>query len=265
MALPNVVTRLAGYRHALWLLTLRDLRQRIRGTLLGPLWLVIEPLFLLAVYTFVFGVLLQVRFGTGSDTFSFALYLMAGLFPYTAFQGAVQRSTGILTGNRDLIQRSVFPPELLPALPTAVSLVTEAIALVIVVIAVALIKGGVSSTLWLLPGLMLLRVLLTLGVSWLVAVLAVFIRDLAQLVGMLLTLMFFATPIVYPRELIPQEWRWVQTLNPFCHLVEAYRDVIIESAWPEPGVAGLALLSLLLAWVGFRVFLRLVGRAKDFL
>jgi ABC-type polysaccharide/polyol phosphate export permease len=258
-------TRLAGYRHALWLLTVRDLRQRTRGTLLGPVWLVIEPLFLLAVYTFVFGVLLQVRFGTGGDTLSFALYLMAGLFPYTAFQGAVQRSAGILMGNRELIQRSVFPPELLPVLPTAVSLVTEAIALSILVAAVALITGRVSATLWLLPGLILVRALLTLGFSWLVAVLAVFVRDLAQLVGMLLTLMFFATPIVYPRELIPLEWRWVQSLNPFYHLVEAYRGVIIESAWPEPGAAGLGLFVLLLAWVGLTVFLRLVGRAKDFL
>ena len=265
MPASTAVTRLAGYRHALWLLTLRDLRQRTSGTLLGPLWLVIEPLFLLAVYTFVFGVLLQVRFGTGGDTLSFALYLMAGLIPYSAFQVAVQQCTGILMGNRDLIQRSVFPPELLPALPTAVSLVIEAIGLVILVAAVALIQGGVSSKLWLLPGLMLLRALLTLGVSWLVAVLSVFIRDLAQVVSMLLTVMFFATPIVYPREMIPEQWHWVQDINPFYHLVEAYRAVIIESAWPAPGVAGLGLFALLMAGLGFWVFLRLVGRAKDFL
>ena len=85
------------------------------------------------------------------------------------------------------------------------------------------------------------------------------------MVAMLLTLMFFATPIVYPRELIPEGWHWLQDLNPFFHLVEAYRDIIIESAWPGWGAAGVGLFALLSAWLGLAVFLRLVARAKDLL
>ena len=160
-----------------------------------------------------------------------------GLVPFLAFQEAVQGATGALLRNRNLVQRSVFPAELLPAIPAAVSVVTEALGMLVLIAAVWLIQGQVSWLLWLLPLLMATRLLLTLGVAWLVAVLAVFFRDLGQLVGMLLTMTFFATPILYPAELVPEHWRWLHTVNPFYHLVEAYRGVILDGAEASVGMA----------------------------
>lgn len=265
MGLPQALGRLLRFRRALGMMTGRELRSRVSGTLLGPLWLLLQPMFMLTIYTLVFGFLLKVRFRADAGTLSFAQYLMAGLVPFLAFQEAVQGATGALLRNRNLVQRSVFPAELLPAIPAAVSVVTEALGMLVLIAAVWLIEGRVSWLLWLLPLLMATRLLLTLGVSWLVAVLAVFFRDLGQLVGMLLTMTFFATPILYPAELVPEHWRWLHTVNPFYHLVEAYRGVILDGAWPAPGLWVSLGVALAAALFGLTIFNRLQWRAKDLL
>ena len=265
MGLLSGPARLRQYRLALWLLTLRDLRERVAGTALGLVWLVLQPLFLMVVYTFVFGFLLRVRFQAEGSTVTFALYLMAGLMPYTAFQQSVQRGASSLISNRGLVSKASFPPVLLPVVVAASSVVTELIGLGVLILAVVLIKGEVSPWLPLLPLLVGLRFLFSLGVAWAVSVLSVFFRDLGQLLGLLLTVLLFVTPILYPASVVPESWRWVLEINPLHHLVDAYRNVIIEGTAPDPGVWGVALLALALAWLGYLFFERVVERAKDFL
>ena len=257
--------QLTQYRQAVWLLIARDLRQRFTGSWLGWLWLLLQPAFLLLVYTFVFGMVLRIRFLPESDTLTFALYLMAGLMPYNGFRESVERGASSLTGSRDLVQRVVFPPLLLPLVVTLSSLVTELVGLLILTAAVWLLTGGLSWWCLLLPVVMLVRLLLSLGVAWLVSILNVFLRDLEHLLGMLLTLLFFATPIIYPASMVPEPYRWVFDYNPFHYLVGAYRAVIIEGRPPDPSFLVLAAGALLLAGFGHWFFRRAVHRARDLL
>ncbi len=250
---------------AVLLLTAREIRQRTTGSVLGWGWLVIQPAFLLAIYTFVFGVVLQVRFVPGGDTLGFALYLMAGLMPYTAFRESVERGANSLTSNRQLLQRVLTPPAVFPVVVTLSSVVTEAIGLGLLLVAVLLLGGGLSFWVLLLPLLILCRLLLSLAVAWLVSTLTVFLRDLGQLLNLLLTLLFFATPILYPVSQVPEGYSLVFELNPFYHLVSAYRAVILEGAAPPAGFYVVLAGAVVLLLLSRRFFDATVDRAKDLL
>ena len=249
----------------LWLLTVRDVKQRTMGSALGWVWLLLQPAFLLLTYTFVFGVVLQVQFSPGAGTLSFALYLMAGLMPFMAFRESVERGGKALIANRQLVQRVLTPPSVYPMVVALGSLVTEAIGLGLLVLAVLMIGEGLTPWVLLLPLVIFTRLLLSLALAWLVSILTVFVRDLSQLVNLLLTMLFFATPILYPLSRVPERFQWLFELNPFYHLVSAYRAVIIDGVSPPVGFFWLLLLGVLLVVLAWRFFGATVERAKDLL
>ena len=253
------------YYQAVYILAAKDLKQRTSGSYLGWLWLMIEPAAMLVIYTFVFGFLLKVRFDSGGGTDNFTLNLMAALIPFTAFREAVERSTSSLTSNRDLIQRVVFPPLLLPVVISVTSLFTELLGLILIVIAVALMGVEVSIWIFMFPLLMLTRLLLNLGIGWLLSILNVFFRDLGQMIGILMTVIFFSTPIIYPSAVVPPDWRWVFELNPFYYLVSAYRAIFIHGSPPESGFYVVMVLSIVVASLGLLFFGKTIDRAKDLL
>jgi ABC-type polysaccharide/polyol phosphate export permease len=249
---------------ALRLLVRRDLQQRVSGTVLGLTWLVLHAAFLLGVYTFVFGTVLGVRFTQSGDTGEFALYLMAALLPFLGFQEGVLRAANVLPENRELINKVVFPPLLLPLSVVLSSLAVEAIGL-LVLVAVLGGQGILSGTLLYLPLLMGVRLLLTLGVAWVVSVLTVFLRDLTQLMSMLLTALLFATPILYPSSMIPERFQWLLGMNPFTQLVNAYRGILIEGVAPGSEFYLLLVTTIIFVVVCLLFFDRMIERAKDFL
>jgi ABC-type polysaccharide/polyol phosphate export permease len=249
---------------AVRLLVHRDLQQRTSGTVLGYFWLLLQAIFLLAVYTFVFGSVLGVRFIDGGDTDEYAIYLMAALLPFLGFQEGVTRSATILTENRELISKVVFPPLLLPLSVVLSSLATELIGLFVLAVAIA-IRDTLSWTLVLLPLLLVVRLMMTLSLAWLMSVLTAFLRDLGQAMGMLLTVLMFATPILYPASRVPREWQWILNMNPLTYLVDAYRMVMIEGVPPDGDFYLLAILSFGVMSLSLYLFDHLIERAKDFL
>lgn len=253
------------FRHALWQLTRRNLAQHTRGSVLGVGWLLLEPMFLFAVYTVVFGYLMKVRFEVGSGISDFALYLLCGLIPFDAMQQTTLRATGVLPANRALLLHARFPGWLLPVVELLTSAVTELIGLAVLMAAVVVKGYPLSPWLALVPLLILARLLLTAGLAWLSSVLTVFVRDFSQLLRMLLTLAFFATPVIYPLDLIPAQWRGLEAINPFYWLVESYRAVVLRSEGPPMGFYWLVLGCLLFAGLALVFFNRSLERAKDFL
>lgn len=243
----------------------RDTLLRLKGTLLGPLWLLAQPLFLLLVYSFVFSGILKVSFRPGGDTGDFALYLFAALIPFSAFQDGLLRAGGSLMENRDLLLKTQMPPAVFPAVATMGTLVQEVTGLLILIVAAWLMGYVPGVTLVLLPLLVALRLLLTFALAPLVALLSVVIKDLGQLLPMLLTALFFTTPIIYPLEMVPEEYRAIIEANPITWLVQSYRAVILENQWPVSDLAVLAIASLFLTLLIGALFMRLQHRAKDFL
>jgi len=264
---PQRGTLIASHRFLYPLLALvrRDFKTRYSATTLGIGWAVGQPLALLLLYTFAFSIVLKVRFRPGDNIFVSAIYLLCGLVPYLAVAESTYRASTCLRDNRSLIEKVVFPAQVLPAVPVVGTTVTESIALVL--LAVFAVLSGTRITAWVLflPLLILLRALFTTGLVWLLSVLNVFIRDLGQVLGLLLTAWMFLTPIFYPSQLVPPGLNWLATINPLYHFVSAYRAVIMEETSPLSHLPALVVWAGGLSLLGLWFFNRTVERAKDFL
>jgi lipopolysaccharide transport system permease protein len=218
----------------------RDILARYRGSFMGAFWTVLNPLLLMVTYFFVFGIVLEARFGNDQSRSGFALYFLAGMLPWLAFSEALARAPGVLWEHRNFVKKLLFPVETLPVNLTAAGLVTECIAAILLLGALLALRGAVpASALW-LPALFVPQVLFTLGLCWFLAALGVFVRDLSQVMGFLLTLWFFLTPICYPEASLPAAIAPLLAKNPMSVLVREYRAVLLEGV--SPSASGLGML-----------------------
>ena len=260
MALPVVqpVTSLWRNRGLIRTMVFREIQARYRGSLGDMVWTVLHPLLLMAVYFFVFGIVLRARFAADPSPSGFVLYFFAGMLPWLAFSEAVGRAPFVLLEGRTLIKKIRFPMEILPANPVFAGLLTQAIATVIYLVALALIRGGLPPTVLYLPVLLIPQILFTLGLCWLFAALGLFLRDLGQVIGFLLTLWFFLTPICYPEASLPQWAIRPLSYSPIYQLVRGYRAILLEARLPDAvPVAALWTTAAVTAMLGYFVFQRL--------
>jgi lipopolysaccharide transport system permease protein len=234
------------HREAISIFVSRDIRGRYINSALGLWWAVIQPLALLALYTFVFSLVLSGRLGKSGSTTEFALYCFCGLLPWLAVSDALARSSSVLIEQTPLIKKVVFPSEILPIHLVLSAIIVEIVGLA-VFLAVVMIGGRLPGwSLLTLPVVMVLQFFFTAGVAWLLATLAIYLRDVRQVVGLGLTLWMFLTPIVYPASLVPARFQWVLDLNPMTAVVDAYRAALLDDRWPAPAplvvFAGVALV-----------------------
>jgi homopolymeric O-antigen transport system permease protein len=213
----------------------RDILGRYRGSFAGIFWTVIHPLFLILLYFFVFGIVLQTRFGVDQSRSGFALYYLAGMLPWLAFNEAAGRSASVLIEHRNFIKKLVFAVETLPVNLVVAGLVSECFAIVLFCVFLMATRGTVPATVLWLPLLLIPQILFTAGVSWFLAALGVFVRDLGQMLGFLLTLWFFLTPICYPEASLPPKFLPLFTKNPIYVLVRGYRAIFLENRAPDLG------------------------------
>ncbi len=236
----------------------RDILGRYRGSFGGVFWTVLNPLLLMATYLFVFGIVLHTHFGSDPSRAGFVLYFLCGMLPWLAFSEAVGRAPLVILEYRNFVKKLVFPLETLPVNLVLSALVTEVFALVIFVVLLVATRGAVPWTVVWLPALVIPQVLFTMGLGWFLAALGVYVRDLGQISGFLLTLWFFLTPICYPVESLPSQALPLLARNPMYVLVQGYRDVFLEGR--APAIAGLWkfwAISLLLFFAGHAWFYKL--------
>jgi ABC-type polysaccharide/polyol phosphate export permease len=253
-------------RHLLRDFVGRDLQAKYVGSTGGIAWAVVHPLLLLLVYTFVFSVILQVRFGTQGSVTAFALYLYCGLLPWHAFSDSAARSTSCLVQNRGLIKNVRFPAKVLPATMVLTDVVSQGIGLGFLIAAGWFFGHTPAWPLLLLPVLLAVQILFTLGIALALATVNVYFRDVEQFVRVGLMIWMFLTPIFYPKERIPEHLRFLQDWNPMARLVGMYRAVILDGrpfALRDLAVyAGAAALSLAL---GYALFTRNHRKFADLL
>ncbi len=241
--------KLEHLRDLVNVLVARDLKAKYRGAVLGMVWAVLHPLLYLAVFYFVFQLVLD--FGMRRFT-SFAF---TGLLAWTWFQGSLSQAVGAIRNNRELIRQPGFPPAILPLIAVVTHLINFLLALPILIAMIVLEGVLPTATLALLPIVMGLQMMLTLGVAYLLAALNVTFRDTQHILAVVLQLMFFATPIFYTLEMVPEQFRLVYLVNPMVYVLDAYRDVIRYGAMPEWGpLVLLGLFSAVLLFIGYRVF-----------
>ncbi len=236
----------------------RDILSRYRGSFGGTLWTFLNPLLLMATYFFVFGVVLRTRFGADNSRTGFALYFLAGMLPWLAFSEAVGRSPYVILEYRTFVKKIVFPLETLPVNLVISGAVTEAFGVIVFLIALFAVRETLPGTVVWLPVLIVPQILFTAGVCWILAATGVYVRDLGQVIGYLLTLWFFLTPICYPESQLPDAAVQVLRLNPLFVLVRGYRAVFLEGHAPGlRGLVGLWMVSLTIAVIGYAWFHRL--------
>jgi lipopolysaccharide transport system permease protein len=241
------------YRGLLATLTSRELKARYRGSVLGFLWSLANPLLLLTVYTFVFSVVFKPDERGGMSPY--ALFLVSGLFAWIWISASALEGSMSLVSNSGLIRKAVFPAELLPMVSVLSNLVHFLFALPIVIVALVAGRilgypvGGVSALA--LPAVILLQLPMISGLALGAAALTVHFKDVRDLLSNLLTLLFFLTPILYSldtiRHLAPV-W-WAVRLNPFTPFILAYQEVLFRGRFPDSMLwIQMALVSLF-AWV----------------
>lgn len=218
------------------MLVQRDLEERYKGSVLGNLWPLLTQLSQLLIYTFVFSIVLKVKVelmnGKPVDgNITFGLWLFAGLLPWIAFTGGLVRSAVSVVVQPNLVKKVVFPLDLLPLVPVLSAFIESLFGLAMLILLVALSSQELYTTFALLPLVWLPQLLLTAGLGYFAAGLTVFLRDIPQLLGVVLNLWFYLTPIVYPISLVPEDFRVVIFwLNPLAAFSQVYRDLILAGS-----------------------------------
>ncbi len=212
----------------------RDILARYRGSFGDAFWTILNPLLLMVTYYFVFGVVLRARFGQDQSSAGFLLYFLAGMLPWLAFSEPVGRAPNAVLENRTFVKKLVFPLDTLCVNHALAGMVTEMFGLAVFLCFLLVLRGHVPWTVVWLPVLLIPQLLFTLGVCWFLAALGVFVRDLAQVIGFILTLWFFITPICYPEQSLPPGAVAILGKNPLFVLVRAYRAIFLEGHAPSP-------------------------------
>ena len=254
----TAVRSLVRHRHLLWQLTRRELAARYRGSVLGYLWSFLIPVLMLGVYTFVFSVAFRARWpGPSTSRVEFALILFSGLVVFALFAEPLNRSPTLIVSQPNYVKKIVFPLEVLPCVALATAFLNAAVGFIILIVASAFLHGEVPWTVVLLPVALLPLVPLCLGLSWFLAALGVFLRDIAPLVTVLTQVLMFMTPVFYPLAAIPEPYRRIIGLNPLAVTVEEVRGLVFYGRIPDWTVYMACLaVGLAVAWLGLAFFQR---------
>jgi ABC-type polysaccharide/polyol phosphate export permease len=253
----TTLSELVASRELLVNLTLRELRGKYKRSVLGWTWSLLNPLATMAIFTVVFAYFLKVDVppGNPSGLDVFALFLVCGLLPWNFLSNGMSGSMGSLLGNSNLIKKVYFPREILVIANVASWVVAFLIEMA--VLAVALIVFGNFVLPWLVPvlALVVVQTAFVVGLGLMLSVLNVYFRDVQHFMGILLQLWFYATPIVYPITVVPENIRFVYGLNPMVRFVEAYRDCLYDLRMPPLldwiYLIGVAAVTLAAGWAIF--------------
>lgn len=247
-----------GHASLLWQFSRRELAGRYRGSLLGFGWAIVNPLLLLAIYTFVFSVVFALRWdGPVQDRAGFALVIYTGMIVHAFFAECMTRAPTLVVDNRNLVKRVVFPLHMLPWSVLLVAGFHYLVGVLLIALAVLVRTGGLPLTAIALPALWIPQALLALGVAYGFAALGVYLRDLTQLAGFLALTLLFMSPVFYPVSAVPAQWRFLIDVNPLAALIEATRGALLYGRWPSAmTVATQWLLGVTVAWLGFYGFQR---------
>lgn len=243
----------------------RDIRERYAGSYLGIMWSFLYPIFFMLVYWFVFSKIMRFKGPTSDD--SYLPFLLSGLFPWFAIQEGIIRGTSSIVEKGYIIKKILLPHELFPISANVSALIHHGIGFVIFLVSYSLWKGLLSfEVFFFLPVMVIIQLIFSIGWSLLLSSIAVYFRDLIQIIGIVLQGIFFLSPILYPQSAFPKGLEFIANLNPLTPLLEGYRTVIIFGKLPEPsGILYFFAFSLIVAVIGLFTFRRLKTGFADVL
>ncbi|MBL8583992.1 MAG: ABC transporter permease [Rhizobiaceae bacterium] len=239
----------------------REITGRYRGSALGVVWSLLTPLLMLAVYTLVFGVVLKSRWdipgreGAAHSTAEFAVILFCGLIVFQYFSEVVTAAPGLVLANVNYVKKIVFPVHILPVVSAGAALFHAAVSMLVLLVFAAVVFGGLPSTVLLLPVAFAPLVVMGLGLTWILAALGVYFRDIGQLIGPLVTASMFLSPVLFQRSAMPEWLQPALLLNPLTIPVESVRAVTLFGQAPDWTALGLySLAAIAVAFAGEAFF-----------
>lgn len=255
----GMVASLWRNRQLIWQMTKREVIGRYRGSIMGLAWSLFNPILMLAVYTFVFSVVFQMRWNVGGDEgkLDFAIVLFVGMIIHGLFAECVNRAPGLILSNVNYVKKVVFPLEVIPWVALGSALFHSLVSLVVLLIALFIFKLYLHWTVIFLPLIVAPLVLATVGLAWFLAATGVFIRDIAHVTSIMTIALLFLSPVFYPVSALPEEYRSLFFLNPLTFIIEQSRAVLIWGKAPD-WIDWLAYMSasMAIAWGGFWWFQR---------
>ena len=248
---------LSRHRQLTWEMTKRELQERYAGQMLGTVWTLGHPLLLMALYVFVFGYVFRIRIGVDATGGDYAMYLLAGIIPWIAFQEAMTKGTTVVVQNSALVKQVVFPVEILPVKGVLASVFTELVCLA-VLLAYVIWRDALNVMWVLLPILLAFQALAMIGVCYVVASVGVFFRDIKDIVTVFTVAGLYLMPALYAPGMVPKTFEALFWLNPFSHMVWCFQDIVYfrRFAHPEAWIV-FPLLSVVVFYLGFRIFRKL--------
>lgn len=245
------------HRELISQMTRREVIGRYRGSMIGLAWTFLNPLLMLVVYTFVFSVVFKTKWGLGGEESqaAFAVVLFVGMIIHGLFAECINRAPSLIIGNVSYVKKVIFPLEILPVIAMGSALFHTLVSTLVLLGAMLVLGAGITWTIVLFPILIFPLILASLGFSWFLASLGVYMRDIAQITGMLTTILMFLSPVFYPLSALPDKYQiWLQ-LNPLTFIMEEARKVLIFGQLPDMGGWSIYLIvSALIAWLGFAWF-----------
>ncbi len=246
-------------RSLLWIMTRRELASRYVGSAAGVLWAYLQPMLMVGAYFLVFDVVFGMRMGANAPTARVGTYLVVGALPWLVFCESLSRGASSLVDAGGLLQKNALPPVLFVARSVLAGQVVFAPLMLMLTLAYIPVSGF-GWALLALPPLLLLQALLALVLAHVLAILASAVRDTLQVLGFMLSVGIYLSPVLFPLSLFPQAWRWVLFANPMSALVLGYQSVLLNGQWPP--------LSLWLVTLGWLLALALllnvlIRRSRD--
>jgi len=235
-------------------MTKREVVGRYRGSLMGLAWSFFNPILLLVVYTFIFGVVFKSRWGTTEphDTGDFAVIIFTGMVVHGLFAECVTRAPSLIVNNPNYVKKVIFPLEILPWVSMGGALFHTIVSLIVLLVAETFLLGSVPLSVVLFPFILIPLVFMTMGLSWFLAATGVYLRDISQITGIIITTLMFLSPLFYPITAISEKYRPLMYLNPLTFVIEASRDVLIWGTSPPLRYLALYYMaSIIVSLLGF--------------
>lgn len=271
--MPDIITQIKAlirYRYLLWNLAIKDIKVRYRSPMLGFLWAILIPLFMVLIYKFIFSTIMKSQV----ENYPFFIYLMTAIFPWTYFSVSINDAVGSILSNRDLIKKTSFPRQIIPVSVVLANLLNFLPALIVMLLLLAFFRMQFTVLIILLPVILLVQTILTIGLALIVSSLQVILRDMRYIVELLLMAWLFLSPGFYSLATVAnfsESFFKFYTLNPFVGLFSLYRIALLKgyakTLPPEVNILGLSIwttvVSIAIFFIGFLVFKKYESRFSD--
>ena len=236
----KLIETLRKNRDLITIFTKREIESRYKGSFLGIMWSIVNPLLMLSVYTLVFSKIFKSRWGNlGADGFDdptqFAVNLFAGLIVFNIFAECANKGPYLISSNPNYVKKVVFPVEIL-GIATAGSALFHGIISLLILISIRILNGeGVSPSVMVLPILWGSYIIGITGMCWILSLIGALIKDIGQIVGSVVSIMMFLSPVFYPTEMIPQGIKWIADINPLAYIIGETRKILFDGEIPNIG------------------------------